>query len=358
VKFFSFCGAAFWGSIALLASATGRAVADPVDSADYFPLDPGTTWTYDLGGVSAVRQVLSPSPPESSQRILATTSGPGAGEQKTYELGPSGILQLQLVSPPPDSTVIVFTPPLVLLPASVDVGSNGSQSGTVSIGSSGSGTYSYGWQVNSIGPGPTPLGPACDVLELSRALSITAFGDTTTDSGVARWVRGVGSVRGSGDIDGVPYLETLTASSLPFPLEAGDPDCDGVPDDGDGSGTAGDHFCVGSVVPPCDDNCPNAVNPDQSDQGGLLSDLPNGRGDACECGDGSDDGRVDGVDWVWLARSLASLPPALAAPEKCQVLAEGPCDGLHLLQLRRALAGDPSSPIIPGCPAFTGISGP
>jgi len=55
-----------------------------------------------------------------------------------------------------------------------------------------------------------------------------------------------------------------------------DADGDGVPDDGDGSGIAGDFPCMGGEVADCDDNCPDVSNTDQADSDG------DGIGDACD----------------------------------------------------------------------------
>jgi formylglycine-generating enzyme required for sulfatase activity len=58
---------------------------------------------------------------------------------------------------------------------------------------------------------------------------------------------------------------------------AGDLDADGVGEDGDGDGVAGDHPCTGGQVEACDDNCPRVGNPSQADAD------RDGYGDACDC---------------------------------------------------------------------------
>jgi len=55
-----------------------------------------------------------------------------------------------------------------------------------------------------------------------------------------------------------------------------DNDCDGILNDGDGSGTVADNFCVGGATTDCDDNCQWTYNPQQYDRD------KDGIGDACD----------------------------------------------------------------------------
>lgn len=72
---------------------------------------------------------------------------------------------------------------------------------------------------------------------------------------------------------------------------SGDSDGDGIYDDGDESGIAGDNYCTGVDMVLCDDNCPNKKNPDQADANN------NGIGDACDTVVDSDgDGVPDDLD--------------------------------------------------------------
>jgi len=68
-----------------------------------------------------------------------------------------------------------------------------------------------------------------------------------------------------------------------------DRDGDGVLDDGDESGFAGDHPCTGGAKTACDDDCPRTFNPGQADLDG------DGRGDACD-DDVDGDGVANGAD--------------------------------------------------------------
>jgi len=128
-------------------------------------------------------------------------------------------------------------------------------------------------------------------------------------------------------------VRSQLGGSLPVPT--GDADGDGVAD---------------SL-----DDCPVEPNAGQTDTGGLgTSSPPDGIGDACQCGDVSDDGQVDVADALALREFLARPSVPLAAPQKCDVGgpgASGTCDIVDATLLRRALAGAPPG-ISNVCPPF------
>ena len=69
----------------------------------------------------------------------------------------------------------------------------------------------------------------------------------------------------------------------------GDSDLDGILDDGDSSGTIGDHPCIGGQTALCDDNCVYTPNPDQADNDS------DGEGDVCDL-DNDNDGIPNEVE--------------------------------------------------------------
>jgi hypothetical protein len=93
------------------------------------------------------------------------------------------------------------------------------------------------------------------------------------------------------------------------------------------------------------DNCTGLANPDQADRGGLAEAVPDGIGDACQCGDVSDNGRVTATDAALVHRALLRIPPfgegiaSLHAPERCDVDRDQDCSAADALHITRALLG-------------------
>jgi hypothetical protein len=151
---------------------------------------------------------------------------------------------------------------------------------------------------------------------------------------------------------GVQDLSALR-QHLPYP----DSDGDGIPDDGDFSGVAGDARCTGGNSAGCDDNCRLELNPSQTDSGSLNALGGNGIGDACECGDANDDGRVTPSDATALRSVLAGISADVAAPEKCRASSAGGCDIRAVVGIERATSLLPP-PIEPVCGSATGPADP
>jgi DNA-binding beta-propeller fold protein YncE len=85
------------------------------------------------------------------------------------------------------------------------------------------------------------------------------------------------------------------------------------------------------------DNCPFVPNPLQEDSGGTGSDSADGIGDPCQCGEVTNDGKVDNADLTLMRTHLVNLgsPDPL---ERCSVIGEVNCDILDMVVLWRALA--------------------
>jgi lysophospholipase L1-like esterase len=97
------------------------------------------------------------------------------------------------------------------------------------------------------------------------------------------------------------------------------------------------------------DNCVWAANPTQQDS----SQPADGIGDACTCGDTDEDGGVDLLDWVVLARALAALGPGVGDPTKCSVVGGSmDCDAQDAARVRASLAG--LAALEPVCRALVG----
>jgi hypothetical protein len=150
-------------------------------------------------------------------------------------------------------------------------------------------------------------------------------------------------------------VQDFWALRLELPLP--DRDGDGLPDDGDHSGWIDDTPCSDSVLTDCDDNCPLVANPLQLDVGSVALLGPDGTGDACQCGDVTDDGFARSADSGAMRSRLAGLDPLPFAAQKCGVVADGACTILDVAVTERALVGLGPG-IAPVCEAATGPPDP
>jgi hypothetical protein len=106
----------------------------------------------------------------------------------------------------------------------------------------------------------------------------------------------------------------------------------------------------------CDleDNCPYIENSDQADHGGLLTNSPNGVGDACQCGDVTGDGLVNGIDSTFIRRQTLGLSaPLFLVPGNCDVTGDGRCDGTDATIISRVVLGLRAPLFGNHCPNFT-----
>ncbi len=97
------------------------------------------------------------------------------------------------------------------------------------------------------------------------------------------------------------------------------------------------------LSPNPDDNCRYTPNAGQADTGRVLITLPDGIGDACQCGDVAHGGVIDAADAQALRAHLAGIVGSLdaAALAKCAVALAPACDLRNLVVLRRALVTAP-----------------
>ncbi len=101
------------------------------------------------------------------------------------------------------------------------------------------------------------------------------------------------------------------------------------------------------------DNCPYTSNPTQLDSGGVNTAVPDGIGDACQCGDTNNSGTVTATDATVLSRAIAGLSPFFSVAsglggggpglDKCNVGGSpspgvGGCTASDATVIKRALA--------------------
>lgn len=146
------------------------------------------------------------------------------------------------------------------------------------------------------------------------------------------------------------FGESPASNAHFYPLDCEpllDTDCDGIPNDGG----AGDVPCTTGEAFGCDDNCPYSPNPDQDDTAGIgAGSLPDGVGDACQCGDVSGDGQVSSVD-VAITMGALMVPPraTMNRPDLCDAGSSLDCGTVDAAIVFRALMVPPLATIQQQC---------
>jgi hypothetical protein len=89
------------------------------------------------------------------------------------------------------------------------------------------------------------------------------------------------------------------------------------------------------------DNCPFVDNPDQLDSGGINTTVPDGIGDACQCGDVTGNGIVNGQDGNVIKRHGLRIEPndTFVVPGNCDVTGNGLCNGQDANATQREALG-------------------
>ena len=120
------------------------------------------------------------------------------------------------------------------------------------------------------------------------------------------------------------YALVYDGAALGWPSGAKVDDVSGFPLDSDGDGP-----------PDFADNCRYVTNPSQSDVGGVgPGSVPDGIGDACQCGEVNDDGRVLALDLAALRAGLTGSTAGITAAQRCNAI--GPVDATVLSTGMRA----------------------
>jgi hypothetical protein len=112
-----------------------------------------------------------------------------------------------------------------------------------------------------------------------------------------------------------------------------------------GDDSDGDGVCTSGSPPPAD-NCPSTANPGQEDDGGFNTGVPDGIGNACQCGDVNGDGSVNNTDGTIIKRCVLGLSPCegggpelLPSPGNCDVNGDGVCNTTDGTIVKRNVVG-------------------
>ncbi len=106
---------------------------------------------------------------------------------------------------------------------------------------------------------------------------------------------------------------------------------------------AGIPDCDGDTIDDAVDNCPLVANKNQLDSGGVNTHTADGIGDACQCGDVTGNGVVNGQDANAIKRhGLGGKPnPTFVESGNCDVTGNGSCNGQDANAVRIVALGRP-----------------
>jgi hypothetical protein len=105
----------------------------------------------------------------------------------------------------------------------------------------------------------------------------------------------------------------------------------------------------------CIDNCRYAYNPGQEDDGGIADELPDGTGNACQCGDVTGDGEVSSADATVIIREALGLSTsAFDVPCNCDVTGDGACNSADATMVVRKALGLSAPSFGNQCGNYTG----
>ena len=147
------------------------------------------------------------------------------------------------------------------------------------------------------------------------------------------------SAAGTASVPDMDWVNRPTfQQAVEYRLDAQSPDVDG-----DGN-------------PAYADNCPFVANPGQEDTGGLATSTPDGIGNACQCGDVTGNGIVNGQDANAIQRHgiHAEPNPLFAVPGNCDVTGNDLCNGQDANAVKRAALGQPGPTFGQNCHNATG----
>jgi hypothetical protein len=107
------------------------------------------------------------------------------------------------------------------------------------------------------------------------------------------------------------------------------------------------HDCDADGVADPVDNCPHRANPGLEDDGGIASAVADGIGNACQCGDVTANGIVNGQDANAIQRhGIGAAPnPLFSAPEHCDVSGNAQCNGQDANAVKREALGIDPNPL-------------